>query len=425
MCSLSKYRSVRGGALYYVIFVVFVLSAIISLFLLHRGTRLKVVQQEIAYFSKVDDLNSALSLYLSDPQTYQGESSVSMVLFEDSARRVELTRNSHGLLDLITARNIYRGKELSKTLLVGKDPFDGDSIALWVPDGRQALYASGSTIINGNAVIPAKGMQRASIEGKPLKRPDPVNGRISKSSSSLPSLAPWILSKIQNVQDYDSLLNISYNISQLYQASIQRPLNDEILWYSSDGDFQISGIEVEGRYGFMSAGSILINKDASLKGVLISASRIIVEDGFEGEVQLFARDSMVIGEGCKLGFPSVVCLNSDLVNNLYLELGGSSILEGTLIVNQENLSSKKPFLSIKEEALVVGQVYHQGSIELLGEIHGSLYCEGFYRKTKRAYYENHLLDNVIDFHRLPGLFVNLDLLEGYNDQIIDILDCQL
>lgn len=421
----SKHTKVKGGALYYVIFVVFVLSVIVSLFLLQRGTSLKLVRQEIAYFSRVDDLNSALTLYLSDAETYQRDSSVSMVLFEDSTRRVEITRASHGLLDLITANNDYRGKELSKTLLVGKNPFDGDSIALWVPDGRQALYASGSTIINGNAVIPAKGMQRASIEGKPLKRADPVNGRISRSSTSLPALAPDILKKIRNVQEYDYLLTVSYDISRLYQASIHRPLSKEMLWYSSEGDFQISGIEVEGRFGFVTPGTILIKKDAYLKGVLVSASRIVVEDGFEGELQLFARDSMVIGKGCTLGFPSVVCLSSDQVNNLFLEVGEASILEGTLIVNQENLSSEKPFLSINDEALVVGQVYHQGTIELFGEIHGSLYCEGFYMKTKRAYYENHLLDNVIDFHKLPGMFVSLDLLQGYNDQIIDILDCQL
>ncbi len=144
----SKYRAVPAGALYYVIFVVFVLSAIVSLFILQRGVSLRQVHQELRYYSRIDDLNSALTLYLADPKTYQKTAHTSMVLFDDSTRQVQIERNSHGILDMVTASNEYRGKTLSKTLLVGKDPFHGDSIALWVPDRRQAIYDIGLTAIN-------------------------------------------------------------------------------------------------------------------------------------------------------------------------------------------------------------------------------------------------------------------------------------
>ncbi len=421
MFLVSKHKTVPGGALYYVIFVVFILSAIVSLFLLHRGVRLKQVHQEIEYFTRIDDLNSALTLYLSQPEHYQRAPVASIFLFDDTSRTVQIAKEPHGLLNLITASNDYRGKLLSKTLLVGKDPFEGDSIALYVPDNRQALYASGNTIINGNAVIPAKGLQRASIEGRPLRRANPVEGRISKSGSSLPKLAPSIIKKIHAVQDFDSLSNISVSINELFQSSIENAYTEETKWFSSDSDFQISGIQADGRIGFLSSGTILLKKDASLNGVIVSASKIIVEEGFEGDVQLFARDSLVIGMNCRLAFPSVVCLNNDNVNNIYMEIGESSTIDGTVLVTQENLSTKKPFLSLKEGAIIKGQVYHQGTVELLGKIHGSLYCEGFYMKTKRAYYENHLLDNEIDVYRLPYLFVSIDLIQGYNDQVIDIV----
>lgn len=421
----NKYRVVPGGALYYVIFVVFVLSAIVSLFILQRGVSLRLVHHELKYYSRIDDLNSALTLYLSAPETYQNSAHISMVLFDDSTRLVQFDRKSHGILDMVTASNTYRGKRLSKTLLVGKNPFCGDSVALWVPDQRQAIYASGNSIINGNAVIPAKGMQRASIEGKPLRRSEPINGRISVSGSSLPKLAAHILTKIEDVLDIDSLMRVSADINRLHSSSIRNSFTEEMLWYSSDSDFQISGIEAKGRIGFVSPGTILIKNDARLNRVLVSASRIIVEDGFEGEVQLFARDSLVIGQDCRLTFPSLVCIHSHGVSNLFLKVGKGSTMEGSLIVNQENVSAKKPLLSLEEESVVVGQIYHQGIVELEGEVHGSLYCEGFYKKTKRAFYENHLLDNVIDFHQLPELFVTIDLIGGYNDELIDILDSSL
>jgi hypothetical protein len=177
--------------------------------------------------------------------------------------------------------------------------------------------------------------------------------------------------------------------------------------------------------GFCSTGTILIQKDAILHGTLVTASRIIVEDGFCGEVQLFAQDSLVIGEDCNLRFPSVACLSSNNVSNLHMEIGEFSSIEGTVLVYQAQLAAQKPFLAVEEGVLIVGQVYHQGKINLLGAIHGSLYCETFYLKTDRAHYENHLLDNEIDFLKLPRLFVSIDLIHGYHDQIIDIVDQRL
>jgi len=36
-----------------------------------------------------------------------------------------------------------------------------------------------------------------------------------------------------------------------------------------------------------------------------------------------------------------------------------------------------------------------------------------------------LLDNEIDFLKLPRHFVSIDLINGYHDQLIDIVDQQL
>lgn len=417
--------SLQGGALYYVIFVVYVLTAITTFYMMHRGAKVRQVRQELGYFNRVDDMNSALTLYLSDPDRYQNKAINSLVLFGDTSRRVRITKKPYGLLDLITADSNFRGKMLSKTLIVGKDPYQSDSVALYVPDRNQTLYASGNTGIRGNAVLPAKGIQSASIEGKPLKTAQPVSGSLSPSGDSLPSLAPSVIEKLSILQNLDSLCSIATPISELYQASTTNADFENILWYGSDADFQISGFEAIGGVGFCSTGTILIQKDAILQGTLVTASRIIVEDGFCGEVQLFAQDSLVIGKECNLRFPSVACLSSNNVSNLHMEIDEFSSIEGTVLVYQAQLAAQKPSLEVKEGVLIVGQVYHQGKINLLGTIHGSLYCETFYLKTDRAHYENHLLDNEIDFLKLPPLFVSIDLIHAYHDQIIDIVGQRL
>lgn len=418
-------KALEGGALYYVIFVVFVLSAIVSLFIMQRALSSRQIRSEINYFERIDDLNSALVLYLNEPELYQQTNAVIMELFEDSTRQVEIFRHHLGLLDLISARVVYKGKALSKTILGGMDPFGGDSISLYVPDKGQALFASGNTIINGNAVLPVKGIQRASIEGKPLQRSVPVKGMVSVSNATLPALAPWMNLKLNRMLDLDSLLLISGSLQNLLASSIEEPSLEKIRWYGSEDDFQISGLDAKGAVGFISKGAIYIRKDAQLDGSIISASKILVEEGFQGRVQLFARDSLVLGAACKLDFPSVLCVYNNNVNPVFLKLGQSSVVNGYVLVCQPNLSSTKPFIQMERGSLIRGQVYHQGIVELLGSIHGSLYCEGFYRKTKRAFYENHLLDNKIDFYQLPPNFVFIDFLKGFNTQIIDVLQVSI
>lgn len=421
MCLENKYICLRGGALYYVIFVVFVLSALTSLFAMYRGMRLRFVEQELAYFTCMDDMDSALALYLSDPETYQHGAPVLLELFEDSSRTIQISTEAYGLLDLVTASTTYRGKKLSKTLLAGKNPWRSDSIALYVPDKNQSLFASGATKIIGNAVLPAKGMQRASIEGKPLRDEHPVSGNISHGNDSLPQLANSVIEKLQNLQNLDSLCTLATPIAELYEASIVRPISSDIQWYGSREDYQISRFEARGGVGFCSTGTIFIRNDAKLQSVLVCASSIIVEEGFEGSVQLFTYDSLSLGKNCHLQFPSVVCLNSNQVHNLHMEIKTNSLVEGSVLVHQQQHVAKKPFLKIAEGAVVRGQVYHQGTMYLLGSIEGSLYCESFYLKTERAYYENHLVDNEIDFLKLHPLYVTIDLIQGYHDRYIEMV----
>ena len=313
MFSSKRHINLKGGALYYVIFLVFVVSILSSLFILHRGIKLLQMREEIRYFERLDDLDSALALYFSDPDRFQRADTAHLVLFGDTTRSVFIQREPHGLLDIITIRAPYRNKDLSKCLLAGRSPFSGDSTVLHVPDRGQALFASGATVINGIAQLPVKGMQRASIEGRPLQRDRVIDGRITSSEAALPELAPSIMEKLKAACELESHTSTGSNILELYEASVANPFGEELRWYGTAENYQLSGIDAHGRMGFFSEGTIHIRKDAVLKGVLVAARNILVEDGFQGEVQLFARDSLVIGKECLLEFPSTACIYRDSV----------------------------------------------------------------------------------------------------------------
>lgn len=411
-------KDLKGGALYYVIFVSFMLTSFALLFIMFRFMKYSQIRHELNYFKRSDQITSALVLYLSKPAKYQNSDTAFITFCDDT---VKVWKRAYGLLDIITASIPYRGITIEKKLLAGKDPFHGDSIVLNIPDLAQTLYASGETIIKGNALLPEKGMQRASIEGRLFRGDKIVQGSVSMSTPKMTNLNPKLVKKIKDIQNIDSISQSAINISQLVSNKVLKSISDPVQWYYSNDNFQISEFNAKGAIGFLSRGTIVIKKDAHLEDVLISAKSLIVEEGFDGSMHLFAKDSLIIGKKSRLRFPSSLCIYNEKVNPVFLAIKEGSRIEGSVIVCQEHLSTRKPMLVIEEGALVSGEIYHKGTIELIGKIHGSLSCEGFYRKTKQAYYENHLLDNEINFHLLPNNYVSIDFKTGYSDQIIDFL----
>jgi hypothetical protein len=280
------------------------------------------------------------------------------------------------------------------------------------------LYASGNTSINGNVKIPLKGIQKASIEGQVLRNEKIFSGINSTSSYELPVLPENIKRKIRKTQNIDSIF-ISDNITSLLVNNISNSFMDEALTFYSEGDYQMGDITANGKIGFFSKETIYLRNSCHLQDVIISGKNVIVEEGFTGNVQIFALDTIIIGKGSTLSFPSTLVLFNENVNPIYIEIGDSVIVNGTIIVNQENKSTKNPFLKVSDNALIRGQIYIRGTINLIGKIHGSLMCNDFFLSTKKAYYVDHLLDNEIDFFALPVMFCGIDFIKGYNDQIIE------
>ena len=407
--------NVNGGALYYVIFISFILSLCIMSLLSWRYLNIRTISTEIDYYRKKDDLRSAIILYLTYPEKYQKTDSTEIDIFEDSSSIVYIRRKTWGVLDILQASTNYRDTTLSKSLIVGKDLHHTDSVALWVPDISQILYASGNTSITGNVKIPIKGLQKASIEGNVFKGDHIFSGRQMKSDPELFEIAGYLKKKIKSSMNLDSLKEMSGGENE----QVQIRYNQTPYYYYFGDDIQISGFEAKGKIGILSKKSIYIRKDNNLDGVILVADKINVEDGFTGRVQLFARDSLIIGSNSYFKYPSFIILYNQNVNPVYLEIGDSAIINGDILVCQEEKSTKEPFLKIGKDALIRGQVYVQGTVNLIGEIYGSFYCKDFYLKTRKAFYINHLLDNEINFDSLPGYYSGSDLNEGYDDQIIN------
>lgn len=380
------------------------------------------METETDFFKKIADLRSALVLYLTYPEKYQDADTICLDVHNDSTSLVHVSKSFWGIWDIIHVKTFYRGMNLTKSVLVGKDPYRSDSLALFMPDRSQSIFASGNTFIRGNIKISQKGLQQAAIEGKPLSIMNLHEGRILPGEKDIPGLNCKIVQKILFWQSYDSLIQYSININQFLEREIIcRDIQSPMI-FADKKSFQLSGIQATGQVAFVTPELVIIKNDTRLDGIIISAGKVLVEDSFTGHIQIFCRDSIVVGANCKLEYPSCLVIYNAGVNPAYIELGDSSVIEGIIICHQSQFSSAPAYFKIGKHARVVGQIYHNGTIELKGIIHGSLICRAFYLQTHKAYYMDHLLDNEIDFLQLPQSYVGIDFQNGYNDQIIAYLE---
>ena len=415
-------RKFKAGALQYAIFISFVISSILLSFIVYRGLRMRHIQIELDYFKKSNDLESALVVFLSNPAKYHNSKFLTIDVYNDSTSLVQMHKQAWGIWDIIKASIKYRDMTLEKSIIAGKDAFNGDSIALWVPDYSQTIYASGNTIIKGNAYLPVNKIQKASIEGSPFPDAEVVKGKITPSSKVLFDIATSLKEKITFWQDNDSLVQMSENVFNINDNQIEGSLTIPTKIYYSERTFQLSGIKAKNNIAFLSPSTIFIKKDAMLDHIIVSAHKVLIEDGFKGIIQVIAQDSVIVGKDCILEFPSAILVNNQDVSPTYVEIGSKSRLEGVIIVTQENQSTKEPFLNIEHQAIINGEVYIKGSLQLQGIIQGSLNCKGFFLKTKKAYYNNHLLDNEINFYSLHKEYGGIDFKNGYCDQILAFLE---
>lgn len=111
--------------------------------------------------------------------------------------------------------------------------------------------------------------------------------------------------------------------------------------------------------------------------------KIVVEDGYCGELQLFAIDTVIIGENVKLKYPSGI-----YVENGYVEIKDNAEVNGYIIIANSS-DGMKPSYKQSQTAKVRGTIYINGTAQLQGVISGAIYAktcsiflpEGIYTNT--------------------------------------------
>ena len=381
--NLPKINRLRteGAAIIYVVVVSVVIGLLLSLLLLLSAYRQKEFIQLQKKQQLILNVESGLNILraLEEPE-YEKR----IDLFGDGTDTVSLHKKAWGLFSVINATAAWKNFRADKTALLGQ-PADSSRV-LYLADLNRPLSLAGSTRIEGRVFTPEAGIKRAYIEGVNFSGTRLIHGEIKNSGPHLPELdAESLEMTLQALEMAEELIPGS--------DTVMIPFNEPSRLMYAD---ELENKTVVGNVFLYDEGHLRIPANCHLQDVIVMAESIVVERGFKGSIQLLAKDSIRIENGCSLKYPSsIVLLDSDRPGNRSVILGENCRVAGTIVVNGGRHHNHLPILEMHKGGELIGDAYVEGFTQLQGRIIGSLFTRKFYLKTASSIYENHILNGEI------------------------------
>lgn len=371
-----------------------------------------------SYYNEVNqaqlNARSGLNILLSGSDEVAFNTEKEIDLFGSGTDSVTLKRTAWGIFETatVTAHSKHASTRLNALIGAGIDTVEKKS--LYLSDMDRPLAVCGSTLIKGTAYLPESGIKNAYIEGKSFSGKKYVDGVTKKSSKVIPGFNDKLTKSLaeflnKNIAEGDSIYNLANNE---LPDSLKNSFTKKTIYVTSASTIEINDQRFTGNICFISDRGIKIGRNAELKDVLLAAPGIEIEEGFEGALQAFASDSIVINEKVKLNYPSAlgVIRTNRSKANVFITVKEDAEISGSVFAFQDPEGSNvtnQVHIAIDKDAIVRGTVYSSVSADLKGKIYGSLTCTKIILNTPSSVYENHLLDATIDATKLSNYYAGM------------------
>ncbi|MDQ0966828.1 cytoskeletal protein CcmA (bactofilin family) [Flavobacterium sp. W4I14] len=383
---------VKAGALYFSIIVAFLIAVICaSLIMLaahYRGSYLK--EMRMARLNR--NMDSGIAYVLAENETTSG-SLEDLDLFGDQTDSVRIAKKKWGIFTLATVKSFVLADTLKRSFMMGIETTN-DALAVYLSDEDRPLSVSGDTRITGDVEVPKAGMRKSYVESRPYSGDQLVYGKIQDSKRTLGGLEKKWITEIEEKLDFDPSA-----LSALAAG------DEHVSFFAAAKEFDVSRLtkisnSLSGQVTLYSDTTVRISAGAKLDNTIIYAKSIVIADGFKGNCQLFARDSIIVGNDVRLGYPSVLALVSKekTVDQAKVSLGRNVVFEGIILSYESKRSALQTLVGLGEKTVVKGEIYATGLIKLEKKIkvEGKVSCNRFIMQTPTTLYENFLVDVTIN-----------------------------
>jgi hypothetical protein len=390
----------QARALIYAV-VVSLLIAIVSGLLVSLSFLFRV--QQIDQFStqqSIRNVNSGITLLLEDEnEIYDWKQ---LPLFSDGEDKVVLRRMNWGLFDVGIVRSMTNTSmgidTLEKSFFIGVAPENLPTYALYMKDLNHPLKVVGSTKIYGNCYLPKGQYEKGHINAKGAVHAKPIEGEIYNAEKFPPKV---IENRIKALIENFSKGPTGGKIPK----QINHPFTEETLFFT--GEFiELKNNKIKGNVVIV-ADKIKITSATTLENVLLFAKEIEIVDKFKGNIQAFATQKITVGKDSHLSYPSVLgsIRKGDNLEGASLLIESNTVVEGVVFSKELKFLRKKSQMRIEDQVEVKGQIYCEGSLDLRGQIRGSVLTHLFSVKTAAAVNDHFIMDGKINRTNLPTAFV--------------------
>lgn len=399
--SAGTYRKhkLKGGALIYVILLSLLISGILSALLLINYYQGSFANKSYFYSLAQDNLQSGLEWVLATQPTV---SHYETALFDSPIDSFSMQKETWGLFHLLHAQANHGPVKLQRSCLIGERIPKSYQFSLYLTDKRQPLILTGNTLLKGKLFVPASGIRTGNVGRISYQRQTLFEGTSSNSNTQSKSLKYTPTSTVIPLLSSLKAESASLETYMLQDAHIQQDWKSPVKRYDSPYSLLLENCEILDKVIIFSPGEIEVKANSRLRDCILLAPKIRIAPGFEGSLQAFATESISLGAGATLAYPSVLMLAKQ-GESAQLSLAEHSEVQGAVIFDTQLFRQKihrEDFVSLATESRIYGSLFAQHNLDLQGKVFGQVITDGFLLRTPAALYRNHLMHAEIDWEGL-------------------------
>ncbi|WP_228235558.1 hypothetical protein [Allomuricauda sp. M10] len=398
---MIKLKKIKAGALQFILFIGAIIAVLLMAFVM--------ISHSHTLFNKKTDITIAViqatdkGMDGSFDQPFEVGKTRELPEHDPLGIETNVQKDYWGLLEKREVTSKKGKLKFTKIGLVGLR--EENRYALYLEDNNRPMVIAGDAKISGDAFLPERGIKMGNIQGFGYTKPQLVYGRRQQSSSRLPELNQEVVRQLGQLTGLTKGNTISFNKGEIIKNSFQE--ETQII---QGAVIELENISLVGNIMVWASHEITVQPTANLRDVVLIAPQINIVVGTKGNFQALASNQIKVGRNCSLDYPSVLAVekkgkfeksaNKQQEPSLIMEQGSS--LSGIVLYWEENDSEGYGAnIQIQENANVNGEVYCQGSLELKGNVYGSVTTKSFTALEKGNVYQNHLFGGNIDASLLP------------------------
>jgi hypothetical protein len=401
---------IRAGALLYIIAISILIAIVSSMLILVSFLKRTEFDSFLDSVRLINNARSGMTLVMASGNEGTGKT---LDLFGSGLDSVQISKKEWGIFDVGTSEAFLKYKRHLDVALIGMISDRSTGFALCLTDQNNLLSLCGKTEMRGSCYLPKAGINSVELEGISPS----VNMKrifVKKGNEPHPEVSKEIPERIgrllkMETTHADSIIELS---SDMLPAYISNSFRKRTIYLHGKSLLKLDNLTAEGNIVIYSERTVRVPTNCHLTDVIIIAPEIIVESGFSGTVQLFARKSIDIGKKCRFLYPSVAAVyqSDGQAEEARIKLKEDVRFSGVVLLMYEKYDASHPTeISTSKGDTITGYILTNGAVNLHGAVKGGVLCSSFVLRTNAGIYPNHLLDVQIDQEALPAVFAGISL----------------